>query len=144
MPAADATDTLGDLLASRRRHRFVGRTAQRELLRAALAGTSPFAVMYVHGPGGIGKTQLLDAFADDAHEAGATVVRRDARELTPTVDAARAVLAGVADVDGPVVLLLNSYDHLEALDGWIRDDLLPTVPAGTVTVLAGRNPPGPG
>ena len=143
MAAADASDTLGDLLASRRRHRFVGRTAHRELFRAALAGTSPFAVLYVHGPGGIGKTQLLDAFADDAYRAGVTVMRHDGRELTPTVAGTRAALAGIADVDGPVVLLMDSYDHLEPVDGWIRDGLLPTLPAGTVTVLAGRNPPDP-
>ncbi|HSJ43958.1 MAG TPA: AAA family ATPase [Euzebyales bacterium] len=144
MAAADASDTLGDVLASRRRQVFVGRTAHRELFRAVLAGASPFAVLYVHGPGGIGKTQLLDALADDAHDAGVTVVRHDGRELTPTVAAVRAALVGITDVDGPIVLLIDSYDLLEAVDGWIRDDLLPTMPAGTVTVLAGRNPPGAG
>ena len=55
---------LGDVLVSRRRQRFVGRAAEIELFRACLDAESPaFAVLFVHGPGGIGKSSLLDAFA---------------------------------------------------------------------------------
>ncbi len=40
--------------------RFVGRQAELELVAAALAAETPaFAVLYLHGPGGIGKTSLL-------------------------------------------------------------------------------------
>jgi hypothetical protein len=44
--------TLGEVLAGRRRRRFVGRTDLLELFRAALeARPAAFAVLHVHGPG---------------------------------------------------------------------------------------------
>ena len=52
------------LLASRRRMTFVGRVHELELFRSALAAPpAPFSVLYVCGPGGIGKTSLLRAWA---------------------------------------------------------------------------------
>jgi ABC-type transport system involved in cytochrome c biogenesis ATPase subunit len=69
------------LLAGRLRH-FVGRSAELELFRAALAGErSDFAVLYVHGVGGIGKTSLLRRLADDATAAGRPVIWVDADML---------------------------------------------------------------
>jgi MoxR-like ATPase len=53
--------TLGDLLASRRRRRFVGRASEVELFRVALESPEPpFLLLHIHGPPGIGKTRLLD------------------------------------------------------------------------------------
>ena len=146
MAAAGRPDTLGHVLSSRRRHRFVGRSAQRELFHAALDGTVPSRVLFVHGPGGIGKTWLLDAFARDAREVGATVRRLDGRELTPSVTAMHDAFSDVGDrsADGPrLVLLVDAYDHLAPVDGWVRDELLPGLAPATVTVLAGRSPPDP-
>ena len=75
--------TLGEVLASRRRRCFVGREGELELVRAALeAGEPPFSVLWFTGPGGIGKTSLLEAIAEQAEEAGGRrVVRLDGREL---------------------------------------------------------------
>ena len=79
------TGTLGDVLASRRRRCFVGREAELELFRAALEATEPlFAVLWFTGPGGIGKTSLLQVLAEQAETSGASVVRLDGRELTPS------------------------------------------------------------
>ena len=70
--------TLGDVLAARRRRRFVGRSAELELVRAALdSPRPPFSVLYLYGPGGIGKTSLLDEVADLAVGAGSVLVRLD-------------------------------------------------------------------
>jgi hypothetical protein len=55
---------LGDRLAVARRRRFVGRAAELALFNSALAEAEPpFALLHVHGPGGVGKTLLLGEFA---------------------------------------------------------------------------------
>src|SRR5690349_9114088 len=57
--------TVADRLKSARRRRFVGRAAELELLQGALAAAEPpFSVLWVHGPGGVGKTALLGEFAE--------------------------------------------------------------------------------
>jgi chromosomal replication initiation ATPase DnaA len=51
---------LADRLSAARRGAFVGRRAERALFAAALVGDGdPFAVLYIYGPGGIGKSALL-------------------------------------------------------------------------------------
>jgi MoxR-like ATPase len=59
--------TLGEVLAARRRRCFVGRDGELELVRAALAAREPpFSLLWFTGPGGIGKTSLLKAIAEQA------------------------------------------------------------------------------
>ncbi len=54
---ATRSPRLADRLESARRRNFVGRDAELELFRQALRDPdSPFAVLYIHGPGGIGKS----------------------------------------------------------------------------------------
>ena len=57
-------ETLGGVLAARRRMHFVGRAAELDLFAAALEAKDPdFRVLFVHGPGGVGKSALLDEYA---------------------------------------------------------------------------------
>lgn len=144
-------ETLRDRLVARRRRRFVGRAAELELVREALDHpTSPFSVLYLHGPGGIGKSSLLDRVADLAAGAGATVARLDGRELSPTPAAVLEALGaslhvpdGDAALTGPsrVVLLVDTYERLAPLDEWVRTGLLPRLPGTALTVIACRAPP---
>ena len=147
--------TLGEVLASRRSRRFVGRDAEVELFCAALdAAELPFSVLYVHGPGGIGKTSLLDVFAGLAADAGKSVVRLDGRDLPPSPPAVLEALGQVLDVSdgdkpiadpsGQIVLLLDSYEQVAPLDDWVRTTLIPRLPASALTVIAGRTPPNAG
>jgi hypothetical protein len=143
--------SLGEVLGTRRRGRFVGRLAEQELFRAALSGNdAPFAVLHLHGPGGIGKTALLDIFATLAQGAGARVVRIDGRDLIAAPASFIATLRASIDVpdgDEPIrsaerlVLLVDSYEALASLDDWVRATLLPRLPATALTVIAGRTPP---
>src|SRR5262245_65726893 len=92
---------LADRLVAARRARFVGRTAELELFGQSLtASEPPFAVAHVVGPGGIGKTTLLQEFACMAAATGRSVVRIDARHIEPRPEDFMAALAHALDVDG--------------------------------------------
>jgi hypothetical protein len=145
--------TLGDLLASRRRRRFAGRTSEVELFRMALESPEPqFVLLYLHGPPGIGKTSLLDVYAEIAAEAGANVVRLDGRDLVPSPQAVLQALEipEVLEEDstiaalshgGRTVIMFDTYERVASLDGWMRTWLVPRLPATALTVLAGRAAP---
>ena len=76
---------LADRLELARRGRFVGRAAELELFYAALkAAEPPYAALYIHGPGGIGKTTLLREYARIAAACGRPVISLDGREIDPT------------------------------------------------------------
>lgn len=146
-----------DRLNSARRQRFTGREPELALFVQALrAPEPPFFVLYVHGPGGVGKSSLLRRFARLAQEAGVDAVMLDARNIEPTTTAFQAALAlalGKAPDQSPVevlmqrttrtVLLLDTYEVLAPLDDWLRDVFLPELPEQVITVLAGRHPPAP-
>ena len=94
--------TLRERLVPARQRAFVGRLDELALFRAALEDPAPsFAVLHVHGPGGVGKTALLQAFADLAAECGVTPVLLDARDLEPSPQAFdAAVLAALGAAPG--------------------------------------------
>lgn len=85
--------TVGHRLRWERRRRFVGRTAERALFERLLtADQASFCVLWVHGPGGVGKAALCGVFADLARASGRSVVSVDDRdlEITPTGAGRRA------------------------------------------------------
>jgi hypothetical protein len=138
-----AEGTIAARLERARARRFVGRSAESALLRDALRAAEPgFAVLYVHGPGGVGKTALLGELARVARDAGAVPVRVDGRATGPSPEAfaASAQPAG----QGRTVLFIDTYEAILPLDGWIRETLIPGLPADALVVIAGRTPPPPG
>ena len=153
MTEMGSTGTLGDLLAARRRRRFVGRTSEVELFQLALESPDPpFLVLHIHGPPGIGKSSLLDVLAGLAADTGARVVRLDGRDLVPSPPAVlqalgvlevpeeEGAIAGLSE-SGRLVVLFDTYERLSPLDDWVRTRLLPRLPATALTVVAGRTPP---
>lgn len=140
-------------LEQARRGRFIGRRAELALWSAASAAKKPpFTVLHVHGPGGVGKTTLLREFVRMASAAQRTVIALDARNIQPSRPALVQALAeelGSAAADGPgrvsvpprALVLIDTYERLSALDGWLRDTLLPEWPADVIVILAGREPP---
>lgn len=120
---------------------FVGRTATLAAIMASVQGAAPERVHLVHGPGGIGKTTLLDA-ADRVGRATARPVHRlDGRDVVGSPSAVSEWYDSVADPTAPGLLLVDGYELLAPLDEWFRTAFLPTLPPGTVTVLAGRSAP---
>jgi hypothetical protein len=119
--------TLGTLLAERR-----GAVVGRECELAALRDGPP--VMVVHGVAGSGKTALLRAFRA---ELDGRVVSIDGRAIEPTP---QAFLAAVGeDFD---TLVVDTAERLRLLDGWLRQEFLPSLPAHARVVIATRDAPG--
>ncbi|HSW27401.1 MAG TPA: ATP-binding protein, partial [Burkholderiaceae bacterium] len=155
-PCSEGGPRLVDRLLAARRARFVGRGAELDLFARALAAAEPpFAVLHVVGPGGIGKTTLLQEFASLAVRAGRPVVYIDARHLEPLPDHVLAALAQALGVQAGTVttlsahwpddsiLIIDTVETIAALDAWLRETLLPQLPARTLAVLAGRHAPAP-
>jgi ATP/maltotriose-dependent transcriptional regulator MalT len=124
-----------DRLATARRRGFVGRTAELSRFRTLLADPDEPRVVYVHGPGGVGKTALLHQFAWLAEQAGRRRVWLDGREVAPDAETVAGLLGSLED---DLVLLV---DEVQGLDRLLREEVLPRLAAGAVVVLTGRDRP---
>jgi len=150
--------TLADRVEAARAHHFVGRKEELALFRAALEDRQPcFAVLHLHGPGGMGKTTLLGEYARMARQARRCVVRVQGRDIDPSPAAFLSALseglraaghspAGASALETlatlpPAVLMVDTYEALAPLDAWLRERLLPDLPDRTLLVLAGRDAP---
>jgi energy-coupling factor transporter ATP-binding protein EcfA2 len=150
----NVTARLANRLSQARRQRFVGRSAELELFRAALSQDVPnFAVLHLHGPGGMGKTTLLRQFAQIAEETDRPCVPLDGRHLdaSPTGFLTALQLAlrlppetdpleAIANLPN-LILLLDTYELLSPLDGWLREMFIPQLPERALVIIAGRPPP---
>ena len=137
---------------------FVGRRAEVEMLREAiLADELPFVAAYVHGPGGIGKSRLVQATLG-AVSPPVRVLLLDCGQIEPTPRGfLRAVAAALdgderePDLDGVAgmlgecgprtVLALDTYETFGLMDAWLRQTFLPILPETVLTLMAGRNAP---
>jgi hypothetical protein len=149
---------LADRLSDARRRYFVGRENERGLFQGVMqAGDLPFSVLYVFGPGGVGKSALAHEFLATAKEAGVAAHYLDARNSEPTPDAFLHALrlalnlepnegpaTALANRPGRHVILIDTYELLAPLDNWLRDTFLPQLPENVLVVLAGRDSPAPG
>lgn len=154
-PAGGAAERLAGRLAEAVAGQLVGRARERTALATAITATDGPAVVFLHGPGGIGKSALLHG---TIAATGVRAVVVDGRDVEPTP---AGLIAAIADgvgarpeaLDGPgeltgrltsagiEVVAIDGYEHLGIVDGWIRNELLPALPADLHTVLCGRNPP---
>jgi hypothetical protein len=130
------------VVSDRDRRRFTGRAAELRFLEQCLGDDPPASVVLVCGPGGIGKSALLRELARRADARGWDVVRVDGRELTPQSGALEAVLATARGSDRPL-LLIDSFERMTALGGYLRRELLPSLPGRTLVVISGRGAPDP-
>ncbi len=160
--------SLADRLRDARHARFVGRADELARFAAALGPDAPpFHVLHVWGPGGVGKTALLREFEELCGRKGVPVRYLDAREIETSPEgflaalgqATPALLAlpgeavgdvlppALASVRGPAdpaarhVLLVDTYEAMAGLDGWVREAFLPQSPETLVVVFAGRDRP---
>ncbi|WP_327581485.1 ATP-binding protein [Nonomuraea sp. NBC_00507] len=97
----------------------MGREEELAVFHAALYGGG-CSVLYVHGPGGIGKSALLRRFAHEATLAGRPVSTVDGRTPEPSPAAFEAE-AELVLRDADAVLLVDNFDRMQGLEGWLRD-----------------------
>ena len=148
---------LADRLRESRHSRFVGRNGELSVFESALgAETLPFFVLHIFGPGGVGKTTLLQEYALLSERYGARPIYLDARNIDASPDMLiKSLSAALGQPNGAsipdlldaapqrTVILIDTYEGLTPLDGWLRTVFLPQLPDTVLTVLAGRNAPDP-
>ena len=147
--------SLADRLMEARHNRFVGRNGELSVFESALrAEILPFYILHIFGPGGVGKTTLLQEFSLLSERYGARPVYLDARHIDLSPDAfikSLGTLLGqhngrsipdLLDASSQrTVILIDTYEALTPLDGWLRTTFLPQLPDTVLTVMAGRYAP---
>jgi hypothetical protein len=131
------------------RQEWVGRTTELAWFQEALTAPAwPFPVWMVTGPPGIGKTALLQGYAQLCREAGIPIVEVDARTLDAQpiafLQALQPLLreAQNGSSGSPrAVFLLDHYEQLMSIDLWLRNTFFPQLPQSMLLLLASRDPP---
>lgn len=143
----NSIELLGDDLAATRAQHFVGRERELALWRDFIRPRNGKPLWFVSGPGGIGKTMLLHAFKADAKVRGRHAVYLDAARIPanpPTVNSALSLAlnkvgnttSGSASVP---ILLIDSFECWEELEGWLWQTFLPAQVPDLKIVFAGRH-----
>lgn len=151
-------DRIVDHLRQRSQDQFFGRDTELRHFRHTLAEDLPRThIFLIDGPGGVGKTALLEQMQWLGRQAGMDCIRIDGRDMEPS---AYGVLHSLASSLGlpptqalmPAILqawrqqprrllLIDTFEHLVHLERWLRDQLLAELPRQSIVVLAGRHPP---
>jgi GTPase SAR1 family protein len=105
----------------------------------------------VHGPGGVGKSTLLQRLAQLASDKGMPVRFPDARDLPPTQEgvvqglrqALEPAIASPEDGEQRWVILLDTCEHFsEGEASAVRTQVLSQLPATSLIMMAARARPG--
>ncbi|KRT66015.1 MAG: hypothetical protein A2Z36_01680 [Chloroflexi bacterium RBG_19FT_COMBO_48_23] len=150
--------TVSDRLSEVAKTSFVGRQKELAMLRGAIeAAELPFAVAFIHGLGGIGKSRLLQATLSFVDPKIRSIIM-DCREIEPTtkgflvaLSAAlgmqesepelRSVVARLSEVSQRTVLALDTYETFGLMDTWLRQVFVPALPERVLTIIVCRQPP---
>jgi len=132
---------LDEQLRAARLQAFVGRVSELAAFRAALYDDArAFTVLYLHGPGGIGKSTLLQRFADEAHRTRRPVACVDVGTDRDRLAAASGSVRHTLHSARPIVLI-DEIDAEQQPEPWLREVVLPAFPLGALVVVAARQPP---
>lgn len=144
-----AKGTLGERITVSRHRMFVGRKAQLQTFDALLQPDCGWRVWFVTGPGGVGKTSLLQSCMRRAGSSPVAAV--DARNVRSNPFSALKALETAAGRrpfedfcnghDAPV-LCIDTFERWADLEAWLKDAFLGRMPANLRVVLAGRKEPG--
>ena len=147
--------SLADRIRLERRSGFVGRDAELARLAGAFEEGGPVMTLVV-GLGGMGKSSLLDAFAERLAGQAIPVLRVDCRAVEPTpagllsalgqllgsaLSSPRDLAAALAPLGPRLALALDHYESFRILDGWLRQQLLPPLPSSVRVFACARSAP---
>ncbi|HEX8752391.1 MAG TPA: ATP-binding protein [Solirubrobacterales bacterium] len=122
---------------------MVGREAELARIAEELRRHQRAGGVFVHGPGGVGKTALLRRAAETAvRDRGFAATWLDGRDIAPAPDELEDALAG-ARSDSKPLIVIDSFEHVESLGGYLRRALLPSLPRGAAVLIGSRRAPGP-
>jgi len=153
--------TISERLSEAAKNTFVGRQNEIFVLSNAIAATElPFMVAFIRGPGGIGKSRLIQAALNNISPAVNRYVM-DCREIEPTPQGFQIALCAALEIqeseldfrsvvgrlvatDQRTVLALDAYEKFGLMDTWLRKDFLPSLSENVFTIIASREAPNPG
>lgn len=126
--------TVADRLAASRRGALVGRADELAVLRSFL-DDELLVLAYLHGPGGVGKSTVVEVLAGEAER---PLLQVDCGDIDPTVDALLTA-TGAMPPDG--LLVLDRFEVFDGLAPWFWRSFVPTLSDSAKVVVAGRRPP---
>lgn len=126
-------------LSAERNRRFVGRERELELFLDAIASRElPFHILHVFGPGGVGKTTLMQQFLRFCEQSKISTIYVEARNIGSAPESFVSTLRslmGLNESDSPLdvlaqrqerhVILIDTYEAITQLDEWLREVFLP-------------------
>lgn len=154
--SADENLTLGEQLKAIKQQLFIERPHELQLLDGALRGAPrEWHILNIHGPGGIGKSTLLDAYRRLCEERIVPYLYIDLGDLAPRPDhflerCATLLESTASDLEavvneigrttlhGPMVIAIDTYEEAGELNRWLRENFLVRLPKRCLVVIAGR------
>ncbi|MBO3457976.1 AAA family ATPase [Aetokthonos hydrillicola Thurmond2011] len=146
MNLGNAVSSLATRLLAERNRNFVGREPEIAVFQNAISSTElPFNILYIYGPGGVGKTTLIRHFQSLCERVNIQFIFIESRNLEPTpesfIKALNHPLESFGEKDQRFVIFIDTYEKITVLDDWLREEFLPQLSLNTLVVLTGRSSP---
>ena len=152
--------TISERLSEAARISFVGRENELNLLSDAIGSANlPFVVAFIHGPGGIGKSCLMQKLLSSIVPEVRCYVM-DCRNIEPTPQGFllslatslgiqegsnhQSIVNHLGESGQRTVLALDTYETFGLMDTWLRQVFVPSLTENVFTIIAGRLPPSTG
>jgi energy-coupling factor transporter ATP-binding protein EcfA2 len=144
---------LADILSSTRRQLFTGREKEVQLFKSIIQQPDLSTyLLYIYGPGGQGKTTLIKEFTEICKQLSIDCLKLDGREIHASPhDFTKAVKLGLGiegdlfaelqNKENKFILLVDTYELLNPIDDWMRQEFLPQMPDNVLTIVSGRTAP---